>query len=245
MPEFVRVVNTGETNFDFYHNNTKKRIPPGKEFAMPWALATSLFGDPFLRDQPKKPDRTDALRRARGNFNFELGMETMEHFHSRLPKFEVYDMETVQRIHMLIEDPEGELIGMFQPADIEADDKVGLLQRQVEMLMGQLSTLIQQSNQQVEMPTGNTATASTDAPEDIDPRPRVEHIGGNPFATPAEVRGEAVEQLFDFAALSESTEPPPSAVFDKATEDAPQEVGVGSQGDQPAAAPRIAPRKGK
>jgi len=246
MPEFVRIVNVGDRPFDFHHNNVKKRIPPGLEMAVPWALATSLFGDPFAVNLPKKPDRTDSIRRARMNFNYELGMESIESFHARIPKFEVYDMETGQRIYMLLEDPEGEHRGDYVSPDYDSTDRVSILQAQVEMLMSQLQTVLTQGVGNIpQIPTGQTAMVSVDGPEHTEQEPLVKQaafVGGNAFAQRPE--DAEVPPLFDFATLSTSDEPPPTAVFDQVTEDVPAEVGVGSAhvDDAPAPAPRLAKR---
>lgn len=235
MPDFVRVVNKDDAPFRYHHLNVKKVIKPLGETMMPWDLACTLFGDPFAVNEPKKPDRTASIARCRSNFNYELGMETMDAFNQRRPHLECYDMETQQRIYMLLEDPDGEHTAEFVPPDADSLDQIGLLQRQVQTLTDQLGILIsQRTGQAPETPTGQTVTASTDGPQ-LDTVPsatgKAEFVDGNPFHQ----RDEDVltDPLFDFAALS------------AAGTDEPQDAGVGSadadaSDAQPAA--KLAPR---
>lgn len=201
MPDFVRVVNTDVKPFFYHHKDAKKSIPAGRESMMPWPLAVTLFGDPFAIDAEKKPDRKDSLRRARAVFNYELGMESDEAFMARIPKFEVYDTETNQRIYMLIEDPDGEHADEYVPMDIESNDTVGLLTQQIKMMQEQIGKLIaMQTNQAPAMASGQTSTPSGDAPESPE-IPRVDWIGGNPFAQRED--DAAATPLWDFAAVSQ------------------------------------------
>lgn len=213
MPDFVRVTNEDSKPFIYHFNSSKKVIPPGRDAMMPWSLACSLFGDPFLVDAPKKPDRTDALRRARGNFNYELGMETMEMFMNRLPRLRVTDMETMQEMHMLLFDPEGQYHANYVAPDIDSADPVSLLTQQVQMLTQQLQMVLasQQSGQRAPL-EGNLPMVTTDAPAQVMPgsvaqpqhqpqpqHPGAEWIGGNAFAQRPEDQGAP---MFDFAAIA-------------------------------------------
>lgn len=254
MPDFVRVTNDDTKPFIYHFNNEKKVIPPGRDMMMPWSLACSLFGDPFLTDRPKKPDRTDALRRARGNFNYELGIETMEAFMERIPKLRLYDMETMQQMHMLLFDPEGQMHAEYKAPDYEATDPVALLTSQVQALTTQLQALLSAQAVQGGVVVGNTLPMVTnDGPQQgqttLQPQPQqdgptmgAEWIGNNPFAQRPEDQGSP---LFDFAAIA--TMPtdgpvpdgmavdPSNAVPDvapapalAAPEDKPQDAGVAS-----------------
>lgn len=268
MPDFVRVKNIETRKFDFHNNNVKKIIPAGKEMVMPWGLAATLFGDPYLADAPKKPDRTDALARARGNFNFELGMETLETFDDRRHHVEVYDMESGQRIFMLIDDPEGEhTVEYINPED-DSGDQMMVLQRQVEQLTAQLGILIEQRTNEpmTPMPTGQSVTVSEDGPMQTGAKQAV-FIDGDPMAQRPEDATSV--PLWDFAQMSTMSpdDLPPSAatgeapiivgepvvvplpfpdepIYADAHDDAPQDAGVGSaDATAPTAPAKLAPRK--
>lgn len=251
MPDFVRVVNTMPTKFQYHSLNVKKIIPPGKETMMPWDLACSLFGDPFTVDSPRKPDRTDALRRARSNWNYELGMETMEAFDARRQHLEVYDMETSQRLYMLIDDPDGEHTDEYVSPAEDSTDQMVLLQRQVQALTAQLTVLIDQQVQNPpSLPLGQTSTVSTDGPTAGAPvSQQAVFVDNNPFAQRED--DILTEPLFDFAALSTLApgELPPTAVLIEASTDTPRDAGVGSEhADSPPVAPatpKLAARGGK
>lgn len=207
MPDFVRVTNDDTRPFIYHWNNEKKVIPPGRDMMMPWSLACSLFGDPFLADRPKKPDRTDALRRARGNFNYELGIETMETFMARIPQLRMFDMETGQQMFMLLYDPEGQMHANYKAPDYEASDPVSLLTAQVQNLTMQLQTLLAsqagavpnplQGNNLPMVTTDAGPVQNSDAPQPQNPG--AQWIGGNAFAQRPEDMGPP---LFDFGAAS-------------------------------------------
>jgi hypothetical protein len=262
MPDFVRVTNEDTKPFIYHYNNSKKTIPPGRDMMMPWGLACSLFGDPFLQDAPKKPDRTDALRRARGNFNYELGMETMDVFMSRIPKLRIFDMESMQEMHMLLFDPEGQMHANYVAPDVDSTDPVTLLTQQVAMLTTQLQMVLAAQAGQAAPAAGNTLPmVTTDTGPTIPGQPMptsgAEWVGGNPFAQREADQGPP---MFDFAAIStgdpngpvpdgmpiDPTNTTPNDLIAQAQvpasvtlpEDAPQDVGVGS-GD---AKLKLAPR---
>lgn len=241
MPGFVRVTNNDTIPFTYHSDNVKKRIPPGQDAAMPWALACSLFGDPFLRDEPKKPDRTIALALARGNFNYELGMETIEHFMARLPNLSIHDMETGQPIHMLLFDPDGEHTDDFIAPDADATDSVTLLQQQLAMVQQQLSQLLAAQQQFPPEVTGQTTVVSTDAPAAPESAKVTEWVNGDPFAQRPE--DAATAPLFDFAAIASSNIDPhgDDSVPDPNNdilEDSPQDAGVGSARGRSKLAPK-------
>lgn len=236
MPDYVRVTNLDDKPFQYHMDNVKKRIPPGKDMMMPWGLACTLFGDPFLTDQPKKPDRTDALRRARGNFNYELGMESMDTFMSRVPKLKIHDMETGQEIHMLLWDPEGEHRDDFVSPDVDASDTVTMLSNQLALVQAQLQQILAAQQQYSPELMGQTQVVSTDAPAQAADMPKVtEWVGGNPFAQREDDAN--AEPLWDFAAIAAapvdgSAGPVPDGMAvdadNGAPEDTPQDAGVGS-----------------
>lgn len=241
MPEYVRVENIDDKPFSFHHNNVKKRIPPGKSAMMPWDLACTLFGDPFTTDSEKRPDRTQALARARGNFNYELGMETMATFEGRRHRLAFYDTEGDQgQIWMLIDDPDGEHLDSFVSPDTESGTTLELLTLKMQEMQRTIALLIDEKTAAVpDMSTGQTSTASVDGPPIIPlPKPgeakQAAFVDGDPFAQRPE--DATSEPLFDFGALtvmSADDMPPgfqPLDLSGDSTEvhDVPLDAGVGS-----------------
>lgn len=168
MPQYVRLLNTDPTPFRFHHNNIKRSVPPGGDVIVPWDLATTLFGDPFLIDGERDKERTRSLKRARGVFNYELGMESDEAFDARRPHIEVWDIETspAERIYMLIEDPEGYYSDL---AISEANAATGGREDEITMLNARISALTQQMSRMMnvlagapQMPQGQTVIPSSD-----------------------------------------------------------------------------------
>lgn len=233
MPEYVRVENTDSRQFTYHDNNTKKAIPPGKGVMMRWDLATTLFGDPFAMNSEKKPDRTAALTRARGNFNFELGMETMDAFESRRPHLEVYDADTQQRIFMLIDDPDGIHTAEYVPLDADSGSREQLLEARLVEMQQQITLLINQRTATAPpMASGATVTASVDGPPvpvTADTPKVAAFVDGDPFHQRED--DALTSPLFDFTALSQGVtdDIPPSSVDTLAT-DEPGDAGVGSDG---------------
>jgi hypothetical protein len=204
---------------------------------MPWSLACALFGDPFKIDiPPKQMDRTDALKRARGNFNFELGMESDEHFMERIPNLDIHDMETGQKMYMLLWDPEGEHTDSFVAPDAEANDTITILTNQLALMQQQIQSLLAAQQQHSPELMGQTQVVSTDAPAQSGDTTKVtEWIGGNPFAQREDDANS--EPLFNFAAIATapvdgSAGPVPDGMAvdenNAAPEDMPQDAGVGS-----------------
>ena len=135
-------MNNDPTPFDFHMNNVKQRILPGADRIVPWDIAATLFGDPRLVNDGRNQHRTVALKRARGNFNYMLGIESDEEFEARRPKIEVYDTENNERIYMLIEDPEGEMAGtsLIQTSN-ETENE--MMRRQIARMESQIAMLTQ------------------------------------------------------------------------------------------------------
>jgi len=165
VPQFVRLVNTDDRPFDFHHNNIKKIVPGGGDTIVPWDIACTLFGNPTLVDTTRDPARALSLKQARGNFNYMLGMETDESFDARRPHVEVWDVEQspMQRIYMLIEDPEGtrENVGL---TSLQGKSDIEILQNQVAVLTQHLARLTEmQSRPTMESrPDGQTVIPSND-----------------------------------------------------------------------------------
>lgn len=163
--QFVRLVNKDKRPFDFHQSNQKRIIPPGGEIMVPWDIATSLFGDPAATDSTTDPSRTRAWKQSRGQFGYVLGGMTQEEWEEIRPKVEVYDVETGDRIYMVIEDPEGLLVNGGTPLVSEStiqnaalEQQIALMQKQVEALTNMLM------NQNAETtPRGQSAFSSEDA----------------------------------------------------------------------------------
>lgn len=164
MPQFVNLVNKGNSPFDFHHQNKKKIIQPGGNAIVPWDIATTLFGDPFVLDDGKKNDRTRTYKHVLGLFGYQNGMMTQEEWEFIRPKIEVYDLETQERVYMLLEDPEG-LHSLPQEKPTEDSSAIAFLQRQLSQTQAQLATLLEMAQQgALGQAVGQVATPSEDAP---------------------------------------------------------------------------------
>ena len=166
--QFVRLVNKDKRPFDFHQSNQKRILKPGAEVMVPWDVATSLFGDPASVDTTTDQARTRAWKQSRGQYGYVTGGMTQDEWEELRPKVEVYDVESGDRIIMVIEDPDGTNSGHATP-QMSADslttraleDQVAVLSRQLEQVMGLLTQ--QQANTP---PDGQSALASRDAPDD-------------------------------------------------------------------------------
>lgn len=167
--QFVRLVNKGEQDFDFHQSNQKRILPPGAEVMVPWDLACSLFGDPTTVDSPTDQARARSLKQSRGLFNYEMGKMTAEEWEERRPKVEVYDVETGNRVYMVLEDPDGVHAGNV-PGGPDMGNltalNVGALeaiianqQKQMDAMQSMLIHLVGQQDT-----TGQSVTASQDGP---------------------------------------------------------------------------------
>lgn len=140
--QFVRLVNRDNRPFDFHQSNKKRILQPGQEAMVPWDIATSLFGDPAAIDTTTDQARTRVWKQSRGQFGYQSGSMTMEEWEELRPKVEVYDVETGERIYMVIEDPEGNLYG---PNRVMSNDTInaGALEAQLAHMQKQVDTLTQ------------------------------------------------------------------------------------------------------
>ena len=173
--QFVRLVNAGDTPYDFHQAQKKRVLRPGEEAMVPWDLATSLFGDPFTFDTVKEPARTRAWQQASGIHNYTslegdakmLGVTAAELWEQRRPKIQVYDVETGNRIFMVIEDQEGIMnanLNLGESAQSNEQLNSAFLQQQISELQKTIATLVQVQMAQLQttQPVGQTETASTD-----------------------------------------------------------------------------------
>ena len=167
--QFVRLVNQGDSVFDFHQSNQKRILSPGAEIMVPWDLACSLFGDPATVDTPTDQARTRSLKQSRGLFNYEMGKMTAEEWEERRPKVEVYDVETGNRVYMVIEDPDGKYAGnvpggpdmgsltSLNQGALEAI--IAQQQKQMDAMQGMLKHLVGLQDTE-----GQAAVASQDGP---------------------------------------------------------------------------------
>jgi hypothetical protein len=185
--QFVRLVNKDKRPFDFHQSNQKRVLKPGAEVMVPWDVATSLFGDPASVDTTTDQARTRALKQSRGQYGYVLGGMTTEEWEDLRPKVEVYDVESGDRIYMVLEDPDGTRYGGTTPA-LSADSLTSrALEDQVATLTKQLETMMQILTQQQANtpPDGQSALASRDAPDDD---------GTGPTGLPEATAGEDTPQ---------------------------------------------------
>jgi hypothetical protein len=170
--QFVRLVNTGTTPYDFHQANKKRILQPGEEAMVPWDVATSLFGDPFTVDTVKEPARTRAWQQATGIHNYGsiegdsklLQVSAAELWEQRRPKIQVYDVETGNRIYMVIEDQDGTMQNGQEPAPLNDQLNVAFLTQQIADMQKTIATLVQVqlATMQTTPAVGQTETASTD-----------------------------------------------------------------------------------
>lgn len=162
-PQFVKIANADVRPFDFHHRNIKRIVKPGADTIVPWDLAVTLLGDPFLVDEPRNPARTLGLKHARSVWGYMDGMETMEEFDARRLHLEVWDIETSpnQRIHMLVEDPDGMMTGDYAPDNGEQDQMSMLMQRMA--VMQQMIDRLINTQSAPQLPNTQTVIPSNDA----------------------------------------------------------------------------------
>jgi hypothetical protein len=172
--QFVRLVNADTRPYDFHHANRKRILNPGEEAMVPWDVATSLFGDPFTTDTPKEPARTRAFQQASGIHNYntvegaakERGISAAEYWEQLRPKVQVYDVETGDRIYMVLEDQDGTKINGTPQAPMNEQLNQAFMAQQIADLQKTISALVQAQMLQAQttLPTGQTETASQDGP---------------------------------------------------------------------------------
>jgi hypothetical protein len=162
MPQFVRLVNTDDKPFDYHYRNVKHIVRPLGDTVVPWDCACSLFGDPSLVNTPKDPARQRVYKQVRGLYNYEDGVDTAESWEQRRPHIEVYDLETSERIYMVLEDPEG--LASNPDLAVKSSNDVEYLTRQIAQLSSVVMQLQaqQQANQRAE---GQTHIPSVDTPD--------------------------------------------------------------------------------
>lgn len=165
MPQFVRIVNTDDRPFDYHYRNQKHVVSPRADTVVPWDCACSLFGDPAIVDTPRNKDRTRVYKQVRGLYNYEDGTERVEDWEARRPHIEVYDLDTNERIYMVIDDPKGLMsnpdLGAKSSTDVE------FLTRQIQQLTSLVMSM-QAQDQARQRIAGQTIVPSDDAPGDTE-----------------------------------------------------------------------------
>lgn len=170
MPEFVRVTNESNRPFDFHQNNKKRIVPPGGDVIIPWNLAAALFGNPSFLNIPPENMRQMQYQKTRALYGFSPGLTTEEAWEHMKPQVTVTDLETSERIIMLMDDPEG--IHLHEaPALPTNTSEVQALQAQIASLQAQMQAFINQATgpQQAAAGTTQSPTVTSDAPPQVDP----------------------------------------------------------------------------
>jgi hypothetical protein len=168
MPEFVKIINEDTKPFDFHQNNAKRIVEPGGDVIVPWGIACTLFGNPNIPDIPPANERTRMYAKLRSMYNFGAGLHQDERWEDRRPKVRVFDLEGNAEIIMLIDDPEGKHMGVFNPnksPDKQTD--VDALQRQIAVLTQQVTRLV---NREQATPAAN-APGTTNSPTAVEDGP--------------------------------------------------------------------------
>lgn len=213
--QFIRMVNTGTTPYDYHHHAIKQIIQPGGDRIVPWDLACSLFGDPTTMDIGQDRARTRSWKQAAGIHNYHLGYTSDEQWEAIRPKVECYDLETGQRVYMVLDDRDGKLTGENPGGQATPGNELEMLQRQMALMAQQIAKL---TANQVQAPAD--ATTST-----------------GPITSEDAPNMEPVPSALD---LAELTRQATALGMPEATEDIPQAVPTGLPQDQ---APRVlAPR---
>lgn len=219
--QFVRMINVGTKPYDFHQANKKRILQVGEEAMVPWDLATSLFGDPFTTDTPKEPARTRAWQQASGIHNFTTveseaksrGIPTEEYWDSIKPNIQVFDVETNERIYMVIEDQDGTKTNGVQPQLNEVLNQVAL-QQQIADLQRTVASLVQ-----LQLAAVQTTTATGQGE-------MVTQDGPGQSATADAGPGSA----FDLPTPAEAGADAPPVSTSVPSEDIPQTVPSGSTG---------------
>ena len=261
--QFVRLVNKGTIPYDFHMNQVKRIIPPGGDAMVPWHVATSLFGDPFTTDTTTDQARQRAWTQSAIAHNYHVGGMTEEEWQSIRPQIETYDVETGNRVYMVLEDPSGTQITGQGPTSTEVDANmlVGLIQSQQAQIDALTKMMANGGIIQVQGQSPMTSQDAPSQPEDdglsfggpilpviftegamgdnTSPTPRTQGSGVIiPNVDPATFKpsvGGAVPATADPDALAELTPLDPRLSTTQVMEDVPQTIPVSTVS-------RLAPR---
>jgi hypothetical protein len=218
MPEFVKIINEDNKPFDFHQNNVKRIVEPGGDVIVPWSMACTLFGNPNIPDIPPANERTRMYQKLRSMYNFGTGLHDDARWEERRPKVRVFDLEGDTEVIMLIDDPKGEHMGVFNPnKSVNKETDIDALQRQIAVLTQQVTRLVN-TNQAT---PAAAASGTTNSPTAVEDGP-----GGDPAAT--------IDSVFNIPTASDD---------DTATADDPQAVPVGELDEPDDDAPPATARK--
>jgi hypothetical protein len=172
MPEFVKLINEDTKPFDFHQNNAKRIIQPGEDVIVPWNVACTLLGNPNIPDIAPANERTRMYKKLRQRYNFGDGLMQEDVWESKRPKLRVFDIEDDRQVIMLIDDPDGDHLGAFNPnkGAINKQTDMDALQKQVAALTKQLERLAGNAQSAPSEPaSGNTdsPTAVADGPGEV------------------------------------------------------------------------------
>lgn len=119
----VKVKNTGDEILSIMYLGQVLQIPPGETRTVPWDAACGQFGNPLVANAPNRPERNDVYNATRALWGFAIGydVETEEQhrkqpparqemassWEARMPHYEVYTIDTDERILMVLDDPDG------------------------------------------------------------------------------------------------------------------------------------------
>ena len=181
--EFVKIVNKGTKPFDYHHNNQKVIIPPNGDRIIPWGLACTLFGHPSTLNVHPVNERDKVYAKVRAQFNYTLGILPPEAYEAGIrssdlwwehirPQIEVYNMDTNERIFMVIDDPRGER-SSSAPEQVAGTADIAALMQQINRLQSQVTQLTHQQTSQVPDPAAGTTQSPTPT-ADAAPEPSID-----------------------------------------------------------------------
>lgn len=171
MPQFVRLINKGNIPYDFHIHQIKRVIGPGQDAMIPWDVACSLFGDPSSVDTLSDQVRSRAWTQSAQLHNYQVGGMTEDEWQLIRPQIEVWDVETDERIYMVLEDPAG-VLGSGNPAatndDINQSELLKIIRQQQEQINA-LANLMANGGQAPTQTQGESPLPSQDANGEPDP----------------------------------------------------------------------------
>lgn len=151
--ELVKLTNVGKTEI-LFNGNEKVVLKAGATKIVPWEFACNWLGDPALSGD----DRALRYGYARLTWGYADGLDTAEDWEAKRPSVEVSDLETGDQIHMVLDDPTGQISfnGFGGLMAVDTDDTAILRAQLAESKarMDRLEALL--------MAQQNTATADLD-----------------------------------------------------------------------------------
>lgn len=159
MPEYVRLVNKSDKPFDFHQNNKKRVIAPRGDTIVPFHVATTLFGDPGIRDEAPRNERTNQYNKVRSYFGYCLGMMSDDEWEARRPQIEVWDLETDSRVFMIFDDPTGELGSGISLTSTPQEDQIAALTATLARQQQLLEALLAERASTAPTPAASTTEA--------------------------------------------------------------------------------------